>query len=365
MPRGGLSRLQRPRLQDLSSASARRRDFVVGGLPLSSEEQIKMTVKTAFTPNDFLAILSQYDLGAYARSEAFQQGTVQTNYFLQTTRGKFVFRYYETRSRESVLFECDLLVHLTKHQYPSPAPAQDTQGRYVGAYRDKPYLILKYLDGQSIEEPNAHQWRQVVQKAAELQKVTHDFRSPYTPYRWNYDSDLCHTLARSEAERINTPGARAKLVWLARELSTLELPPSSAKGVCHCDFHFSNLLFQGDELVALLDFDDANITFLQFDLVGLIEHCAWPHTADLIDAAKARSVVQEYEKHRSLSSLEKRHLYDVYKLSILFDCVWYFERGSAGNFREKNKIEALNDLGRQGFTDEIFCDQGSAAAWPA
>ena len=313
-----------------------------------------MTVKTVFTHNDFVAILSQYDLGAYNHSEAIQQGTVQTNYFIQTTHGKYVFRHYETRSRESVLFESDLLVYLTKNQYPCPTQFKNTQGTYVGMYRNKPYVIFGFVEGQPIENPSAHHWQQLVQKAAELQKLTQGFRSQYTPYRWNYDPDLCLRLARTKAMRINTPSAHAKFAWLARELRTLDLPPSLPKGICHCDFHFSNVLFQGNELVTLLDFDDANYTFLQFDLVGLIEYWAWPHTVDMLDLTKARSIVQEYMKHRPLPPIEQQHLYDVYKLSILFDCVWYFGRGSATDFYEKRKIEALNGLGRQKFLDELF-----------
>ncbi|MCG8353730.1 MAG: hypothetical protein MI924_38690 [Chloroflexales bacterium] len=47
---------------------------------------------------DFVAVLAQYDLGAYTCSVALQRGAVQTNYVLGTTRGTFVFRYYENRS---------------------------------------------------------------------------------------------------------------------------------------------------------------------------------------------------------------------------------------------------------------------------
>jgi Ser/Thr protein kinase RdoA (MazF antagonist) len=134
----------------------------------------------------------------------------------------------------------------------------------------------------------------------------------------------------------------------------LELPPSLPKGICHCDFHFSNVLYKDDTLVALLDFDDANYTFLQFDLVGLMEYWAWPHTNALPDMLKARSVVQEYMRHRALATVEKQHLYDIYKLSILFDCVWYFDRGSAADCYERTKIQALNDMGRQAFVDALF-----------
>lgn len=312
-----------------------------------------MAVKTKFAPEDLARILSHYDLGAYAHSEAIRQGTVQTNHVIETTQGKFVFRYYENRSREAVLFERDLLACLTKRHYPCPVPSRNRQGEYVGIYRGKPYVIFEFVEGQHIEHPNSHHRQQLVQRAAELQKLTEGFRSPYTPYRWNYTPGLCRRLARAEATRLNTPSAQEKFAWLAHELTKLDLPPSLPKGICHCDFHVSRVPFRGDDFVALLDFDDANYTFLQFDLVGLIECWAWPHTAERLDVAQACSIVQEYTKHRWLSPIEQRHLCDVYKLSILFDCVWYFGRGAASDFRERQKIEALTSLGQQRFLDEL------------
>jgi Ser/Thr protein kinase RdoA (MazF antagonist) len=313
-----------------------------------------MTVKTTFTRDEFVDILLQHDLGAYIHSETISQGTVQTNYFIQTTQGKFVFRYYENRTNESVLFESHLLAYLKARHYPCPAQIQNKQGEYVGTYRHKPYAIFEFVEGKPIEHPHAHHWQQLIQKAAELQKLTQGFHFPYTTHRWNYDPDLCQSLAHAEVRRNNTETGRKKLTWLTHELTTLDLPSSLPKGICHCDFHFSNVLFQEDKFVALLDFDDANYTFLQFDLVGLIEYWAWPHTTHLLDLSKARSVVQEYMKHRSLSSIEQQHLYDVYKLSILLDCIWYFNRGSANDFREKRKINALTNLGRQNFFAELF-----------
>ncbi|MCP4427529.1 MAG: phosphotransferase, partial [Chloroflexi bacterium] len=267
---------------------------------------------------------------------------------------KFVFRYYENRSRKSVLFESHLLAYLTERHYPCPTPFKNTQGDYVGMYRNKPFVIFEFLEGNPIEQPNRYHWRQLIQKAAELQKLTQNYHSPYIPYRWNYDADLCRRLAQTEAAQLNTKAADEKFAWLAHELTTLDFPPTLPKGICHCDFHFSNVLFQRDELVALLDFDDANYTFLQFDLVGLIEYWAWPHTMDTLDITKARSVIQEYMKHRSLPSIEKRCLFDVYKLSVLFDCIWFFGRGGADDFREKRKIDALNGLGKQDFYDKLF-----------
>src|SRR4051812_22244772 len=109
-----------------------------------------MAAKTRFTRADFVEILLGYDLGTYVHSAALHQGTVQTNYFLQTSQGRFVFRYYETRSPESVLFESDILAYLTEHHFPCPRQIQNSQGAYIGEYR-KPFVLFAFLDGHTVE----------------------------------------------------------------------------------------------------------------------------------------------------------------------------------------------------------------------
>ncbi len=148
--------------------------------------------------------------------------------------------------------------------------------------------------------------------------------------------------------------SQEKFNWLESELATLQLPPSLPKGICHCDFHFSNVLFQEDQFAALLDFDDANYTFLVFDLVSLIDGWAWPYQSDTLDLMQACDVVQSYMQHRQLEHIEQQHLYDVHKLSILIDCVWFFGRGDAQDFYEKRKIDFLRKLGREKFCAALF-----------
>jgi homoserine kinase type II len=313
-----------------------------------------MAAKTPFSPNEFVTMLAPYALGDYLHAEAIAQGTVQTNYYIATTQGKVVLRYYENRARESVLFESHLLAYLKKQGYPCPAPLKNRHGATVGLLHNKPYVLFEFMQGRPIEQPTADHRQQLIQKAAELQQLTRAYRPRYKAYRWNYSVDLCRTLAQSAATKIDTQTAQEKLTWLEQQLAALHLPRSLPKGICHCDFHFSNVLFHGDHFAALLDFDDANYTYLLFDLVGLIEAGAWAHPAETLDLPQARAIVQEYQKHRRLNATEQRHLYDVYKLSILFDCVWYFGRGDAGDFYEKRKIEFLNDMSRERFFNEIF-----------
>jgi homoserine kinase len=313
-----------------------------------------MAVKTPFSHQDFNHILSQYELGTYTQSAPVSQGTVQTNYILCTTQGRFVFRYYENRSIESVLFESDLLTYLKVHQYPCPTPFQNKQGSCVGMYQGKPYVIFEFIEGQHIDHPTEHHKQQLIQKVAALQNLTQDYHPRYKDSRWNYDVELCRKLANTEAQKIDTDDAYEKLSWLENQLSTLDLPDSLPKGICHCDFHFTNVLFLDDQFVGLIDFDDANYTYLVFDLVCLIDSWAWPYQSDKLDLAQAREVVQQYTRNHPLSAIEQRYICDVHKLSILFDCIWYFGRGRADDFYERRKIESLNALGREKYTEALF-----------
>lgn len=322
-----------------------------------------VAVKTQFSPQQFQEILGRYDLGAFRSAEPVVRGSVQTNYDLHTTSGRYIFRYYENRTRESVLFESSLLQYLTQHGYPCPQPYTDRSGEAVGEYRGKPFLISEFIAGEHLENPGEAGRRLLIQKAAELQKLTRGYRPPYHEYRWNYSPELCRTLARDAAAHLNTPDAQAKLAWFERALEGLELPAGLPEGICHCDFHFSNILFRDGSFAALLDFDDANYTYLCYDLATLVnpfregfDWDTWQRfdpREDVFDFRDARWVVREYQRHRPLEQVEREHFFDVYRLSILFDGIWYFARGPASDFYEKRKIDYLDRLGRERFNAEV------------
>jgi homoserine kinase type II len=323
-----------------------------------------MAVKTKFNKTDITNILSEYNLGDFVSLEPIKNGTVQTNILLKTSKGKFVFRYYECRLKNSVLFEVNLIKYLKDKNYPCPAPFRNIHGNFVGMKNNKPFVIFEFIEGKHIEKPNDTQRKQLIQKVAELQNITKNYNPFYKKYRWNYSIDLCKKLATDEAKKIGSKNAKDKLKWLKNELVKLKLPKTLPKGICHCDFHFSNVLFKNGKFNALIDFDDANYTFLSWDLICLTEPFkpafdwnTWQKfcpSDNVFDFKQIKKIVSEYMKYRPLNKTEKKYLFDVYKLSLLMDCIWYFKRGKANDFFEKRKIDYLNNLGRDNFYKEVF-----------
>ena len=312
-----------------------------------------MAAKTEFFKRDLVQILSGYDFGELEHFNPITSGTVQTNIFLKTSKGRFVFRYYESRSKNSVLFENNLIRFLKKRNYPCPGSLKNRFGKFVGVHNQKPFIIFEFVDGHHVVNPSNIQVKQLIKKVAELHNLTKNYRPFYKKSRWNYSIEFCSEMAKKKASELNTECALNKLKWVEDQLLLLILPKSLPKGICHCDFHFSNVLFKKNKFNALLDFDDANYTYLMFDLVGLIESRAWPHHNEALDLKEAKKTLQMYTKYRPLNNNEKRHLFDLYKLSILIDCIWYFDRGHT-DFYEKRKIEYLENIGRESFYQFLF-----------
>ncbi|MGP4038557.1 homoserine kinase [Gracilibacillus sp. D59] len=323
-----------------------------------------MAVKTTFSTDHLKNILSYYSLGELEYAYPITSGTVQTNYFMKTTTDKLVFRYYENRTKESVCFEINLINYLKDKNFPCPTPLCNHYGQYIGIYHDKPYVLFHFIEGEHIDNPTYNQKKQFIRKVAELHNITKGYKSDLIQYRLNYNVEQCEKLARESAEKINTLNAQEKLKWYIYQLNQLKLPCSLPKGICHSDFHFTNVLYQNDKFKALIDFDDANYTFLAFDLVCLIEPFktsfdwdTWEKFSleeNVFDISNAKKIVLEYSNYRPLNKSEKVHLFDLIKFSILIDCIWYFERGNVNDFFEKRKIDYLDKLGRDNFYRELF-----------
>jgi homoserine kinase type II len=323
-----------------------------------------MAVKTTFSNETIQNILRSYTLGDLIKAEPIAEGTVQTNYKIITTKTTVVLRCYENKPIESVLFEMELLNSLTAKGFPTPRPIPNKTGDLVFHEQNKPCALFPFASGAHFDTLNPSQQLSQMQTVAQLNKDTIGYESAYTASRCLYAPPFCREMLEKIERGIDTENSRKKKVWFLSQLSSLSLPDSLPKAICHCDAYPYNILFEGDRLSALLDFDQANITYACYDLALLLplfvdgfDWDTWEQfdrSAPILDFDKAKMVLSDYETIRPLSTEERYFLFDVVKLTVLFDCLWYFERGNADDFFERRKIETLNQLGRNGFYEQLF-----------
>lgn len=310
-----------------------------------------MAEKTIFSKEELSKILSSYNhLGKLKRVKPFKLGTVQTNLLLETTKDKFVFRYYESRSKNYALFEVIVLQYLSNHSYPCPAPIKDIRNNLVGEYKNKPFAIFEFIRGEHRKNVNP---KLIAQAIGKLHKITIGYKPKYFEARDAYNPNSCWKNARSDSKRIKSKSeSKKRLQWLTEELNKLKFPNNLPRGVCHCDTHPSNFLYKNEKLIAVLDFDDASYVPLLYDITNMIYFWAWPHKKKL-NFETAKTLLNEYSKYRKLTRMEKNHLYDFLKMVIFMSIGWFIDVDDDFS-SEKKKIETLNSIGREKFYRRIF-----------
>jgi homoserine kinase type II len=310
-----------------------------------------MAVKTSFTPDDFIELLTQYNMGDYASFKPFVQGTDQTNLLLATTRREVVLRYYEKRTVDYASFEIELLHYLGENSYPCAVPIAKKDGGFIGTYRKKPFVLFELLPGEHSDD--LENYLQVAEIIAKLHALTLGFRPNDGLSRPTYSPEYCWSCAQKSAKRMKLGiAALERMGWMKKELDSLELPDCLPRGTCHGDLNPSNFLYEGGKLSGVLDFDQASYTWLLYDVGQLIYWWTWPNTDD-IDFDRSRKLIGHYEEQRPMATDERLYLFDALKLVFLIGIGWFLD-DDEGYANARRKVALLNSFGRHGFHRALF-----------
>src|SRR5271170_538963 len=109
-----------------------------------------MAAYTELTADLLEELADDYGFGHIGCVTAIPEGSVNTNYLLETAKGKYLLRIDEAKGEMEVKREIDLLSFLHKHSFPCPHPLQDRKGRYYREYRNRCLSVSKYAEGRMI-----------------------------------------------------------------------------------------------------------------------------------------------------------------------------------------------------------------------
>jgi homoserine kinase type II len=91
-----------------------------------------MAVYTKLSKLDLVEFFSKYNLGELLNYNEIKEGIENTNYFIQTSKGKFILTLYEKRVDEKDLpFFISLMKNLNDNNFPSPKPVINKNGNYI------------------------------------------------------------------------------------------------------------------------------------------------------------------------------------------------------------------------------------------
>ena len=107
-----------------------------------------MAVYTKLSESKLKAFFLKYNLGKLLDYKEIKEGIENTNYFIQTEKGKFILTLYEKRVEEKDLpFFINLMRNLFDKNLPSPKPIINKNGNYISEISGKKAAVVSFLDG--------------------------------------------------------------------------------------------------------------------------------------------------------------------------------------------------------------------------
>jgi homoserine kinase type II len=261
-----------------------------------------MAAYTELTKPFLKELSDDYSLGRVTGATGIPAGSVNSNYILETAKGKFLLRIDEVKSENELKREIDLLSFLRKHAFPCPHPIQDRMGRFYRPLSNRCVSLFKYQEGRVLVAARLKpaQLESIGRALGELHVVGKAYKKGIDN-RFSFEriADL-YINVRSRLPNYFRKICRTlddEVDYLTRYLEG-KLP----KGVIHGDLFCDNVLFRGDRLTAVLDFEAACRGKFIFDIATAVNALCFVNGGYSLD--RFRSVLQGYESVRTLSLAE-------------------------------------------------------------
>lgn len=265
-----------------------------------------MAVYTQVSEDEVRAFLADYDIGGLRRLEGICEGVENSNYLLETDRGRFILTLYERRVAPADLpFFLGLMEHLAARGVPCPVPVRGRDGRSLRELAGRPAAIVTFLEGRSARRVEPPHCASLGAALARMHLAGRDF-----PLRRENALSVAHwrELYRACGGRADEvePGLAAEL---EAELDSLERawPRELPAGVIHADLFPDNVFFADHRVTGLIDFYFACNDLLAYDLAICLNAWCFERGGEF-NITKARALFAGYRRERPLGPDEVRAL---------------------------------------------------------
>ena len=113
-----------------------------------------------FTKNDVERIALIYHLGKVKKIDPIKGGMINTNFLLETDKGKFILRFLRKTANARYIkertLEFEVIKFLEKNNYPYqvPVPIKNKKGKIISNFKKRKYWVYNYIEGNKNKRLN-------------------------------------------------------------------------------------------------------------------------------------------------------------------------------------------------------------------
>ena len=268
-----------------------------------------MAVYTKLSEDELNNFFSKYNLGKLINYKEIKEGIENTNYFIETEKGKFILTLYEKRVEEKDLpFFISLMKNLFDKNFPSPEPIINKNGNYISEISGKKAAVVSFLNGKAKKILNPENCYQVGINTAKLHSITKDLsgkrqnKLSINSWRKIYNN------VKKDCSKIHPNLSEI----IEKNLDSIEKnwPKNIPSGIIHADLFPDNIFFNGDKLSGIIDYYFSCNDFYAFEIaVCLNALCFEGQNENLsFNVTKAKKFIDGYSSIRKLNDSEKESL---------------------------------------------------------
>jgi homoserine kinase type II len=257
-----------------------------------------MSVYTTVEIRQLEQFLLRYELGKLRDLQPIAAGITNTNYNIDTERGRFVLTLYEHHADSELDYMLGLQRHLANQSVRCAEPVIDRYNKFYSSLNQRPAAIIHRLQGEVETTPAPRQCASIGAELARFHLAGRDYSGTRTNPRgmeWILSAleALGPSIAGEDLQSIMATLDRCRQFGLNR------LP----SGAIHADLFHDNALFLNGELGGILDFDYACNDSFVFDIAVLLNDWCIDSEGQLV-AALVNSTIDAYQQQRRLETLE-------------------------------------------------------------
>ncbi|MFO0389815.1 MAG: homoserine kinase [Alphaproteobacteria bacterium] len=280
-----------------------------------------MAVYTPLTHDEIAEYLTRYNVGTLVSAKGITEGVENTNYLLtvipaeagiqtpQQVRGdKYILTLFEQRSRmEDLPYFVSLMQHFSKRGVPCPLPIAKKDGGVLGALKEKPAMMVSFLEGSGVHAIRMEHMPQLGALVANMHIAGMDFphkrENQLSVDGWE---DLRHKIG-DRADEIEAGLAdilKEECIYL-----TEHWPSTLPEGAIHADLFPDNVFFLRDrgafKLSGVIDFYFSCHDMWAYDLAICINSWCFDDRHKFVPE-RAQALLAAYNDVRPMTDEEGR-----------------------------------------------------------
>lgn len=269
-----------------------------------------------------------FNLGQLLSYKALENGIANTLYKLKTTKGEYTFKIAVRHNSEKLDFEVKLLNFLKN--LPIPKIIKTRKGESVFMYKGHRSFIYPYIPGSHAKRFSKTMLFEIGKFLAKLHIQSRSFKHPVP--RTKFYTEFFEQRKRIIKENRNVANApiREAIRYIDTKAHNYKIPKNLPMGAVHLDVKPDNTIFKNRHLAGVVDFDNAYIGILAYDLANTL---FWYGTQNKkFNIKAALEVYRGYNSVRKLTKSEKESLYALLRIlfySIILCNVDWWKKGKA------------------------------------